>query len=256
MGPTEVADALHGLADACGGFGVDDRKHDGVMVLQGTRNLRRAEGLAPGTFDGEDIGSVAAGHVGEAQAEVTVDRHHHPVTGFDHVGDGGFHGSTTGATHGQGEPVIGLPGVTQQLLHLHHQLQVQRIEVTDRHASEGFQHLGMGVGGSGTEQQSFRCGNGGEPNSVLVRDVRQNRKGQGLRAEETGEGRVGEGVPAQRALTLVEARPRQRCRKGARTTLSINLASPPPWLSNISETTSASRAMPRTVGPVGTPRLL
>ena len=64
MGPTEVANALQGLADAGGGFGVDDRQQTGVMGLQGGPNLLKAEGFAPGTFDGDDLGSVAASHVG------------------------------------------------------------------------------------------------------------------------------------------------------------------------------------------------
>ena len=56
----------------------------------------------------------------------------------------------------------------------------------------------------------------------------------------------------QRARTLVAPRPRQRCSKGARTTEDASR----PSAARRSQITSASRAMLRTVGPVGTPRLL
>ena len=64
MGPTEVANALQGLADAGGGLGVDDRQQGGVMGLQGGPDLLKAEGFAPGALDSDDLGSVAASHIG------------------------------------------------------------------------------------------------------------------------------------------------------------------------------------------------
>ena len=70
--------------------------------------------------------------------------------------------------------------------------------------------------------------------------------------ERTREQPLRPGSNLQRARTLVSARPRQRCSKGARTMPT----GPIPASMSCSQTTSAIRAMLRTVGPVGTPRLL
>ena len=130
---------------------MDQGQHLGLVLLQAGFDLLEAEGFAPGLLDRVHLGPVATGHIGEAQAEVALDRHQHAVARFDHVGDRGFHGRTAGAAHRNRQAVIGLPDVAEQLLHLPHQLDVEGIQVANRHAGEGLQHGGMGIGGTGTQ---------------------------------------------------------------------------------------------------------
>ena len=130
------------------------------MELQTGFDLFEAEGFTPGLLDGAHVGAVAAGHVLQAQAEVALHGHQHGVTRLDHVGDGGLHGGRTGAAHRQGEPVVRLPDVTQQLLHLAHQGDIQRIEMADRRAAQSLQHRGVGIGRPRTEQQAVWRGDG------------------------------------------------------------------------------------------------
>ena len=158
----ELADAIHGLADAGGGFSVHHRQDPGLVELQTGFDLFEAEGFTPGLLDGAHVGAVAAGHVLQAQAEVALHGHQHGVARLDHVGDGGLHGGRTGAAHRQGEPVVRLPDVTQQLLHLAHQGDIQRIEMADRRAAQSLQHRGVGIGWSRTQQQPVRCGDRAE----------------------------------------------------------------------------------------------
>ena len=154
----ELADALHRLADAGGGFGMDHRQDGRLVIDQGLLQLLETEGLAPGALDRHHIGPVTTGHIHQALAEIAHHRHQHLVAGFDGVGQRGLHGGTAGAAHRNREPVIGLPGVAQQLLHFAHQLDVEGIEMADRRPGEGLEHLGMGVGGTWTEQQTFGSG--------------------------------------------------------------------------------------------------
>ena len=158
----EVTDASHRLTDAGGCFGVNHRQ-DGRLVLDqcGLKLLKR-EPLSPGFLDRFHITAIATGHVRQAKTEIALHSHQDGVTGFDRVGQGGFHGSTARATHWQRQPVVGLPGVAQKLLHFPHQLHIKRIEMADRGAGQRFQNRGMGVGGAWPQQQTIRRVDRGE----------------------------------------------------------------------------------------------
>ena len=75
----------------------------------------------------------------------------------------------------------------QQLLHLAHKLDVKGVEMADRGPGEGLEHLGMGVGGTWTEQQTFRGGDRIELEPMAGIDGRLHRKNQ----DRSGGGRVG-----------------------------------------------------------------
>ena len=158
----EIADALHGLADPGGCFGVDDGQNFGPMGGYCVLEFGQAEGFPPGLLDRHDIGPVATGHVGQTQAEVALDGHQNGVSRLNRVGQARFHGRTAGAAHWNGEAVVGLPGVAEQLLHLTHQLDVEGVEVPNRHSGQGLKHGGMGVRGARTEQQTIRRGYGSQ----------------------------------------------------------------------------------------------
>lgn len=130
----------------------------------------RVKASPPGPLDGVNLGPVALGHVHQAQTEVALDGNKNAVARFNGVGQGGLHRRTAGATHRNGEAVVGLPGVAQQLLHLAHQLDVERIEVTDRAARQGGQHGGMGIGRAWTQQQPFRGGDRSDREAMTVAD--------------------------------------------------------------------------------------
>ena len=153
-----------------------DRQDLGAVAQQGLLQLLEAEGLPPGLLDRHHLGPVAAGHIGQAQTEIALHRHQHLLTGLDRVGQGGLHGGAAGATHGNSETVVGLPGVAQQLLHLPHQLDIEGIQVADRGAGQGLQHGRMGVGWSRTEQQPVWCGDRGQSKAMGGIDWRQHRE--------------------------------------------------------------------------------
>ena len=138
------------------------RQDPGLVQLQAGFDLLKAEGFTPRLLDRAHVGAVATGHVLQAQAEVALHGHQHGVARLHHVGDGGLHGGRTGTAHRQGEPVIRLPDVTQQLLHLAHQGDIEGIEMADRRAAQGLQHRGVGIGRSRTQQQPVRCGDRAE----------------------------------------------------------------------------------------------
>ena len=158
----EVTDASHRLTDTGGCFGVNHRQ-DGRLVLDqsGLKFLKR-EPLTPGLLDRFHFTPVATGHVRQAKTEIALYSHKDGVTGFDRVGQGGFHGSTARATHWQRQPVVRLPGVAQQLLNFPHQLHIKRIEVAYGSAGQRFQNRGMGVGGAWPQQQTIRRVDRGE----------------------------------------------------------------------------------------------
>ena len=123
----EIAHALHRLADARRCFGVHKSQDCRLVFDQCSFQLLEGEPLAPGLFDGFHRGAVTTGHIGESQSEIALDSNKNGVARLNRVGQGGFHGSAARATHRQGESVVGLPGVTKQLLNLPHQLHVERI---------------------------------------------------------------------------------------------------------------------------------
>ena len=187
----------------------------GFVLNQRCFQLLEGEPLAPRLLNGFHRGSIATRHIGEPQTEISLDSHQHGVTGFNGVSQGGFHGSTTGATHRKGQSVVGLPGVTQQLLNFTHQLHVQRIKVTDRCAGQGLKNRRMGIGGTGPQQQAIGRVDGVEGLAVRVFDWEQ-----GIRHRQGLDGRSMVGAYAVesplwslfRPIATDKARRAQRCR--------------------------------------------
>ena len=152
--------------------GQDGRAVQGEGLLE----LVEAEGFPPGAFNRDHLSAVTACHIGQTQTEIALHRDQHLVAGFDRVGQGGLHGSTSGAAHGNGEPVIGLPGVAQQFLHFPHQLNVKGIEVADGGARQGLQHRGMGIGRAWSQQQPVRSGDRSQRAAMGLIQGRQHGK--------------------------------------------------------------------------------
>ena len=169
----EITDAIHGLTDPCGGFGMHHRQDGRLVLLESCFQFVETEGFTPGLFNHLNIGPVAPRHVHQAVAEIPLHRHQHGVTRLNGVGQSGLHCGTSRATHGQRQAIVGLPGVTQQLLHLTHQLHVKRIEMADRSPGQSFQNGGMGIGRAWTQQQPIRRCNGtdGAPMGRVNRKV-------------------------------------------------------------------------------------
>ena len=124
---------------------MNHRQDGGLVLNQGSFQLIEGKPLTPGLLNGFHLSAVAAGHVSQSQAEVSLDRHENGVSRFDGVGQGCLHGSTAGAAHRKCEAVVGLPGVTQQLLDLTHQLHVERIKVTNRRSRQSLQNRWMSI---------------------------------------------------------------------------------------------------------------
>ena len=109
-----------------------DHGKDGRLVLDQSRlKLLEAEPFAPGLLDCFDLSPVTTSHISQAKAEITFHGNQNRVARLNGVGKGCFHGGTARSTHGQGHAVIGLPGVTHQFLNLAHQLDVERVQMTD-----------------------------------------------------------------------------------------------------------------------------
>ena len=152
--------------------GQDGRAVQGKGLLE----LVEAEGFPPGTLNRDHVGPVTACHIGQAQTEIALHRDQYFVAGFDRVGQGGLHGRTSGAAHGDGEPVIGLPGVAQEFLHFPHQLDIEGIEVADGGAGQGLQHRGMGIGGAWTQQEPVGGGDRSQRAAMGLIQGRQHGK--------------------------------------------------------------------------------
>ena len=102
-----------------------------LVLLQSVGQLIECESLSPGLFDDTDISSITACHVSQTVPEITLDCNQDPITGFNRVRQGCFHGRTSGAAHGQSEAIVCLPGVAKQFLNLTHQIHIERIKVSD-----------------------------------------------------------------------------------------------------------------------------
>ena len=101
------------------------------MLEQRSLKLFEAEPFAPGFLDCFDFSAITTGHISQSKPEIALHGNQHRVARLNGVGQGRFHGRTARSTHGQCHAVVGLPGVAHQFLHLAHQLDIERVEMTD-----------------------------------------------------------------------------------------------------------------------------
>ena len=110
---------------------MDNRQNCRLVLNQSCFEFLEGEPFAPRLFNGFDVGPITTGHVDKTKPEVALDCHQDRVAGFDSVGNRGFHSRAASAAHGQGEAVIGLPGVAKEFLNFTHQLHIERVEVAN-----------------------------------------------------------------------------------------------------------------------------
>ena len=94
------------------------------------------EHLAIRPLDRRDDGAGAFGDVFHPAAEDAVDTHEHPVARLDQVDDDRLHARRAGSRDRQGEPILGLKDIPEQVLGLVHQSRELGIEVTDERACQ------------------------------------------------------------------------------------------------------------------------
>ena len=83
MGFRQAGQALNGLADAGGGFGVNGGYHlDIGMALEFRLQHLFGEWAAPVGAQGDYVGAEAGRHLNHALAEKAVDAHNHGVAGL------------------------------------------------------------------------------------------------------------------------------------------------------------------------------
>ena len=107
------------------------------MRLQACPQIVKAENLTPGSLNLADISAVAAGHVYQAMAEITIDTDQHHVSRLNGIGEAGFHGCAAGTTYRDDEFVVSLPGVSQQILYFVHKSYERGIEMPHLPHSQG-----------------------------------------------------------------------------------------------------------------------
>jgi len=96
------------------------------MGLEGECDLLEAEGPAETSLHVVHFGSVAPGHVAGTMAPNTRDAHEHHVAILDQVAQGGLHARVASSTDAHGGVVQGLEDVLDALLHLVHDLGIER----------------------------------------------------------------------------------------------------------------------------------
>ena len=121
-------------------------------------DLRGSEDAAPLGAHLDRAGAAALGHLDHACAKDAVDPNDDLVSGFNQVGQTGFHARAAGAGDGQGHFVPGLEHKPQQLLGPIHQFDERGIEVTDQGGGHRLQNARMDVARTRTEQDPLRNG--------------------------------------------------------------------------------------------------
>jgi len=152
----QLAYLFQRLTSAGRGLGVNQGKDGGAMFFQPGAQLVETEDFTPGFCDLAYIAAITTGHVDQPQTEVPIDTNQDDVARLHGVGEAGFHGGAAGAADRDGYLVVGLPRVTEQLLHFVHQLDKHGVEMADLWCAQCLQHARMGVGGAGAEQESGR----------------------------------------------------------------------------------------------------
>ena len=103
-----------------------------AVLLERILELLRIARLAPLVFD-HDGGAANALHVlDHAATEHAIAHHDDFLARFDHVDKARFHADGAGAGKREGQLIVGLVGIAQQLLELIHHLDKNRVEVADR----------------------------------------------------------------------------------------------------------------------------
>jgi hypothetical protein len=94
--------------------------------------------------------------VGHAHPEDARHADHHPVAGFEQIGEAGLHARAAGRRERQRHGVSGAEQLAQALLHVVEHGEEGRVEVSDQGLRHGVQDPGVDVGGTRAEQEPAR----------------------------------------------------------------------------------------------------
>mmetsp|Transcript_11507 Transcript_11507/g.39301 ORF Transcript_11507/g.39301 Transcript_11507/m.39301 type:complete len:370 (+) Transcript_11507:389-1498(+) len=125
----DLRDPFHGLPRAGGGLRVRNPEELGLVLGERRADLVQGEHLAPRAVDARHVVRVPRGHVHRALAEVAIHGAEGHVAVLRQVRMRRFPRRRARAADRDGERVLRLPRVPQQLLGLLHELQEVRIHV-------------------------------------------------------------------------------------------------------------------------------
>ncbi len=138
---------------AGGGLGMHEGQHLGVgMGLERLLHLVRIHRAAPGILHHHRGGATALDvflHTSTEHAVLTDDG---LVARLQQVDEAHLHAGGAGGGDRHGEGIVGLEGITQQVLHLLHHGHEHGIEVTDGGPCHGLQDAWVHIGRTGAHQ--------------------------------------------------------------------------------------------------------
>ena len=137
-------------ADAGRGLGVDGG--DDRRRRVGGEHAVDVDRLPPLVLDRDDLGAAPCRDVGHPLAEEAVDRDHDDVAGVDGVDERRLHAGRPGRAERQRAGVGGAPDRAEHVARLVHDPEELRVEVAEQRVCQGAGGLGVGVGGTGTEE--------------------------------------------------------------------------------------------------------
>ena len=127
------------------GFPFSDRTSHGVRV----------EGVPPWTLYPRHSSPRSLGHVRHAPAEDTIDANQGMISGLEEIYQTGLHSRAAGSREGEGKAILGAEEDAEILLHLVEEFEEGWIEMPNEWLGHGLEHIRMGIGRSGPEQEAY-----------------------------------------------------------------------------------------------------
>ena len=152
----QVTEPFEGLEGAGGGFGMDDAEGLGLRVVRDGRLQHvHGEDLAPGDIDAVNGHARAFHDIHHAAAEDAVHADDGFIAALEEVRDDAFHACHAGGGDGEGEGVVGLKDFPEHHAGVVHDLDVARVEVTERGRGHGAEDAGGDGARAGAHEDAF-----------------------------------------------------------------------------------------------------
>ena len=110
------------------------------MLLKRGGDLFEGKDVAPGRFQGMDLGAAAFHHVLHPGPEDAIDADDDFIARLDQVASDAFHARHAGAAHWESERILRAEDLAQEFAGFVHDGDILRIKVADRGRGQGAQH--------------------------------------------------------------------------------------------------------------------
>lgn len=158
----DAGDVIERLPGAGRGLGVDDCDHLCRTRFEGILDLLGCDDTAPLDIHPPNLRPAARRDVAHALPEQPGDADEHFVARLHHIAQRRLHPRAAGARDGQGEVVLGLKDVTQQLHGAVGDGEKLGVEVPDHRRGHRAQDAGINIARAGAHQDSLGWSEFGE----------------------------------------------------------------------------------------------